>query len=60
MSISSLFNFIAYFCYCSCYCNMFLFLKYYVAAVTNEFPRLRDIEGFLILIQCRLFYSHVV
>ena len=24
--LSSLFNFIAYFCYCSCYCNMFLCL----------------------------------
>ena len=29
---------------------MFLFLSYYVAAVTNKFPRLPDIKGFLILI----------
>ena len=29
---------------------MFLFLWYSVAAVTNKFPHLQDIKGFLILI----------
>ena len=53
--LSSLFNFIAYFCYCSCYCNMFLFLQCYVAAVTNKFPHLQDIKGFLILISDKKF-----